>query len=676
MIKKSLTFLIAFFLVLNATWTYALTNTQKGAILENFKKKQYDLLFDSNLWNFSSEFVDIFKVSKKVNIYDNVWESNKKQREEIERKRLETLNKIQSLEEAIKQLDNDISNASKKVVNINKNIIKIKKEIEINNQTITLLKNKIEENTEILLDYLNYIYKKSNTVYEKDKVDNLKSILLNDQDISDIMNDLHFKWIIQLTWKKLIDNHRKYISDLYLNKVKLQKKEKELRSLRKMWIIERKILSDKKKYKERILSISKWKQTYYSKYINDKLKIEKKLQLKSFKEKIRFNTLKKEILKKYNCEFVDLSNEYTVKARALSAKCLNINKMIYSESKLEKSWKESTLEFLWPVEPRKWISAYFHDKWYKKDFWSEHEAIDIVAEQWTSIRAPADWYVVHIEPPTSEDYAYVAIKHFDWYMTVYGHVSDVLVKEFDFVKKWDVFAQTWWEFWTLGAWYITTWPHLHFEVFKDKHYIDPLTVLDLSYIQFTRLPEKYQFKFYSDFKKRRWYEFKNKTTNTRVFKLKWDTEIERQKYLINTYATTAFDDWQMWVDESLEWNIDPSFVMCIWLAETTLGVNLASPYNVWNVWNNDRWDRKHLKNARSWIYLIVSTLNNKYFSRYSHVDEMSWAWRRISELPSCKEKWTYCYATDTKNWHKNIIKCMSHLKWTYVPDDYNFRLNN
>ena len=675
MIKKIIKYCVVIFLITNIAWSYALTDSQKGTILNNFKKKQYDLLFDSNIWNFSNEFSDIFNISKKVDIYNNIWDSNKSRREEIEKKRLETLNKIESLEWSIKQLDKDIIDAWKRIQNINKNVIKVKKEIEINSQTINILKKKIKDNTEILLDYLVYIYKKSNTIYEDDKVDNLKSILLNDENISDLMNDLYFKWIIQVTWKKLIDNHRKYISDLYLNKIKLKRQELNLKSLRKMWIIQRKMLSDKKKYKERILTVSKWKQSYYSKYIKDKLKIERKLQLKSFKEKIRFNALRNDILKKYNCKFVDLSNEYTTEARSLSKKCLNINKMIYSEKKLDESWKKSNLNFIWPVEPTMWISAYFHDTSYKKDFWSVHEAIDIIAPQWTPIKAPADWYVVHITPPNSEDYAYVAIKHFDWYMTVYGHVSDVLVKEFDFVKKWEVFAQTWWEFWTLWAWYMTTWPHLHFEVFKNKHYIDPFTVLDLSHIQFSKLPEKYEFKFYSDFKKRRGYDFKKRDANSRIFKLVWNTEVERQKYLINNYAVPAFKNWQMWVDESLDWNIDPSFVMCIWLAETTLWRNLASAYNVWNVWNNDRWDRKILKNARSWVYLIINTLNNKYFDKYTHLNEMSWAWRKITGLSSCKDKWTFCYATDTENWHRNIIKCLSHLKWTYVPDDYNFRLN-
>ena len=673
MIKKRHIFSVLFLVLTPLTWTYALSESQKWAILDNFKKKQYDLLFESNLWDFSSEFSDIFNISKKVNLYENIWDSNKSQREEIQEKHLATLEKITSLEKSIKQLDEDIEATLERVDNINKSVIKVKREMDINARTIEILKNKIDENTEIMLEYLIYIYKKWNTIYEDDKVDNLKSILLNEENISDLLNDLYFKWIIQVTWKKLIDNHRKYIADLYLNKVKLWKQEWSLKTLRKMWIIEKKVLADKKAYKQRILDVSKWQQSFYKKYIYDKLEVEKSLQLKSFKEKIKFNAIRNDILEKYNCKFVDVSKN-TAESRALSWKCLNINKMIYSESQLDKSSRESFLEFSWPVEPNKWISAYFHDTEYTRDFGSVHDAIDIVTDQWTPIKAPADWYIVHIQPPNSEDYAYVALKHFDWYMTVYWHVSDVLVSEFDFVKKWEVFAQTWWEFWTLWAWYLSTWPHLHFEVFKDRQYVDPFTVLDLSYIQFSRLPSKYEFKFYNDFKKRRWYEFKKKTSNSRVFKLEWENEIERQKYLINTYATSSFRDWQMWVDESLEWNVDPSFVMCIWLAETTLWKHLASQYNVWNVWNNDRWDRKALQSPRAWVYLILHTLNNRYFKNYNTVWEMSWAWRIVLWLSSCREQWTYCYATDTQNWHNNVIKCMSHLKWDYVPDNYDFRI--
>jgi hypothetical protein len=37
-----------------------------------------------------------------------------------------------------------------------------------------------------------------------------------------------------------------------------------------------------------------------------------------------------------------------------------------------------------------------------------------------------------------------------------------------------------------------------------------------------------------------------------VFKLIGDTEIDRQKYLLNTYANPAFKDWNIWVEEAID----------------------------------------------------------------------------------------------------------------------------
>lgn len=663
MLKK--TRILIIFLLLPFAIVNALSENQKGAILDNFKQKQFDLLFESNLWDFSSEFSDIFDISKKADIYESIWDKVEVQRVEMESKNNELLTKIDSLEESIIQIDLDISNALIKVDKINKNVIQIKKEIEINEKTIVILKKKIDENMEILLEYLIYIYKKGNTAYEEEEIDNLKSILLNEENISDVINDLYFKWIIQVTWKKLIDNHRKYISELYLKKVQLDKQEANLKNLRKMWIIEKKILDDKKVYKERILEVSKWQQEFYQRYVYDKIAVEKRLQLKALVEKIKFDNVRKEILDKYGCEFVDVSQN-TAETRALSWKCLEINKMIFSESQLDEAIDDWYNFLSWPIEPDKWISSYFHDSEYKADFGSDHEAIDIISDQWSPIYAPADWYVIYIQPPETQDYAYIALKHYNWYITVYGHVSDILVNELDYVKKWEVFAQTWWEFWTLWAWFLTTWPHLHFEVYKDKEYIDPFSVLDLSYLEFSKLSEQYKYKYYADFRARRWYEYKNRSDNSKVFKLDWIDEIERQKSLISKYAVWTFNNWQMWVDESLDWNIDPSFVMCIWLAETTLWKYMKTPYNIWNVWNTDSWATTTFKDARSGLYWMIQTLNNKYLSQYSELNMLSRYWNKDLNKP--------IYASSADNWHNNIIKCLSHLKWTYVPDNYNFRL--
>jgi murein DD-endopeptidase MepM/ murein hydrolase activator NlpD len=51
-------------------------------------------------------------------------------------------------------------------------------------------------------------------------------------------------------------------------------------------------------------------------------------------------------------------------------------------------------------------------------------------------------YVYFINEPTQNGYGYMAIKHPNGFMTVYGHISEVLVKKFDFIEKGQVFAKS------------------------------------------------------------------------------------------------------------------------------------------------------------------------------------------------------------------------------------------
>ncbi len=653
-------FLFSFFSFL----IFALTNDQKWSILNNFKEKQYDLLFESKAWEITSEEKSLFNISKKINLYWNIEDNIYDARKNYENRMIENMEKISDLEEQIKFLEEDINDSSKRIWNINTKVIDVKKDIGFSNTTIDLLKNKIDENKKILLKYLVYLYKKWNMVsWDFNDIDNLKSIILKSNNISDIINDLYFKWLIQIAWKKLIDNHRDYISRLYIKKIDLEKQESLLKNLRKNLILNRKVINEKMDFKKELLSTTKWKQSLYEKFIGDKLELEKSIKLKAFSEKIKFESIKDWLLEKYWCEFVDIWKN-TVWLRTLSDTCLTLNKMIFAESKLKWFDTESNNVFSWPVNPIYGLSAYFHDGQYKELFWAAHDAIDIIIEQWSSIQAPADWYVMFIESPKTPDYSYLALKHSDWFVTVFWHLSKVLVEEYDYVTRWQIIAKTGWEYWTNWAWYITTWPHLHFEVYKDQKYVDPLVYLSLAELPYKYLDKKYNLKYMLDFKEKKWYDFNNLDKNTRVFKLDWNTEIERQKSLIDKYAAGVFRDWKMWVDEWLDGNIDPTFLMCIWLAETWLWRNMKTQYNVWNVWNTDSWATKQFLNARSWIYWMVKTLNNKYLWKYNAIKDLSRYWNVDWQI----------YASSPDHWHNNIIKCMTNVKWYYVPDNYNFRI--
>jgi hypothetical protein len=148
------------------------------------------------------------------------------------------------------------------------------------------------------------------------------------------------------------------------------------------------------------------------------------------------------------------------------------------------------------------------------------------------------------------------------------------------------------------------------------------------------------------------------------FFIAWNSEIERQKYILETYAGDAFNNWDIWTEEAVSWQIDPSFLICVWLAETWLGKHLKTGFNVWNIWNTDSWWTYSFDAPREWVYWMVKTLNNRYLRKYRSIDMLSRWWNK---------DWSI-YASSSKNWHNNVVKCLSALKWRFVEDDYKFRM--
>ncbi len=642
--------------------------TQAGKVLKNFKQLEKEMIFVSDALLLSEENKGILGNYKRLWVLWGIGDKIQSKRKYLEHQNRKIVSRVQSLEKTIAMMDEDIADLVTEVNGINTNIISAKDKIKANKQTIEVLQKRIKQNTQILLEYLEYLYKKGQYIKssENQDIDNLKTILLSGKNIDVILSDMYFKSLIQVTWQKLISKHRKFISQLYKTQIALKNDEQQLKALRKKLFLEKSVLDSKRMAKKRLLNATKGQERLYKKYISEKLAVERDIKVKELRERIRLNNTKKNLLTTYGCTFVDISSVENIVLSELSEKCLWINKIIYAESRLT-GVPIGNNPFSWPVEPFLWISAFFKDQEYKDEFDTDHDALDIVTPQGTDIRAPMDGYVIYIQPPVNSSYAYVAIKHSDNLVSLYGHVSKVLVGKYDFVKKWEVFAQSGGEYGTNGAGVLTTGPHLHFVVYKDKEYVDPLEYLNLSHIRFDSLPEKYAYKYYSDFKSRRWYDFSAKNKGKWRFHIKGDTEIERQKYLLNTYAVGAFRDWNVWVEESVSEGIDPSFVMCVWLAETTLGKYLKTPYNIWNVWNTDSGSTYSFSSAREGIHWMTTTFNNKYLSQYDEIRQLS----RYGNTNVGKP----IYASSDFNWHNNITKCMSHLKWYFIPDNYSFRLS-
>ena len=160
---------------------------------------------------------------------------------------------------------------------------------------------------------------------------------------------------------------------------------------------------------------------------------------------------------------------------------------------------------------------------------------------------------------------------------------------------------------------MTTGAHLHFEVWKndEKQAVDPLRYLTLKDLNPENLASRYLQKFISDV------VADTDSSDARrqiqdTFTIKGNSEIERQKYLIATYAAPSFRDWRMWFDEALAGGIDPSFLMCIGLSESSLGYHLKTAYNVGNIGNTDNGSTYTFSSPKEGIYWMTRTFNNKF----------------------------------------------------------------
>ncbi len=668
-VMKAWAYIVCSFIIMSLCFSIAfgLTPNSKWRILENFKLQEQEMIFESDTLLDDSD-KNVLSTYRKLWIYKNIAEKAKEKREYLEEQTEKITSRVNSLEDAVQEFDDDIEDLLEEINRINQEVIELKKKIEINKDKIAILQKKIAENNAVLLDYMVYLYKKWEYVSSDNDIDNLKTILLSGEKIDELVNDLYFKSIMQVTWQSLVQKHRDFVSKLYVQKLELQKTEKDLKAVRKAGIIEKNTLDDKRAAKQRLLDITKGQEELFKKYIEDQIEIERDIKVKELTEQIALNNTKKKLLEKHGCDFVDIWGAWDSQA-SLSDKCTDINKIIYAESRITKTVVENN-PLDWPVSPARGISAYFKDEGYIRELGTDHDALDIRVAQWTDIKAPMDGYVIFLQPPVNTGYAYVALKHSDGLVTIYGHINKSFVGKYDFVKKWEVFATTWGLYGTKWAWVLSTWPHLHFVVYEDQQYRDPLDYLDISYLDYSDLSVQYQYKYQSDFRSRKGTEYEDKKVDggTWVFKIIWDNEVERQRYLLDTYAVGDFRNWDLWVEESIAAKVDPTFVMCVGLAETTLGKYLKTPYNIGNVWNTDSGATITFPNARSGIHSMVKAFNNRYLSQYDEIRLLS----RYGNSDSSKP----IYASSSFNWHNNITKCMSHVKWVYVPDDFNFRITD
>lgn len=124
--------------------------------------------------------------------------------------------------------------------------------------------------------------------------------------------------------------------------------------------------------------------------------------------------------------------------------------------------------FLWPVRGR--LTSWFG--WRKDPFTGKrsfHNAVDIAAPYGSTITAPMAGKVIETgySPILGK---YVMMSHSGGWRTLYGHMSEILVSEGQYVSLGKAIG-------CIGTTGYSTGPHCHFEVIKNGSLVNPLNYL-------------------------------------------------------------------------------------------------------------------------------------------------------------------------------------------------------
>lgn len=388
-----------------------------------------------------------------------------------------------TLEEQLANIDDQIDLITAKLVDAIRQVVEKENQISLLFEEIEIREIALEYQKSLVRDYIRILYKEENNLFffDEDGSINAVKLLLADGSVGDNLRDLDYLNLLHETGIQLIDKLAEMHHDLEDKRVELAAKRFELEKLKNSLELEKEQLEMQKASKQDLLRITKGQEAIYSQLLEQTEKEQEEMiaDIRGLSDAVSF------IKKKIDEEGEDFDPEkYSLLLEERNKALLDFH-FDYA--------LPGDVDFVWPVEPNRGISAYFRDSSYYGVFGMQHNAVDIPIYQGSPVRASAD-AVVYTTRDNGYGYSYIILAHANGFMTVYGHMSAILVSEGQMIKQGAIIGLSGGMPGTLGAGYMTTGPHLHLEFLLNGTYVDPLKYLpleNLSEEHIERLPERY-----------------------------------------------------------------------------------------------------------------------------------------------------------------------------------------
>ncbi len=543
---------------------------------------------------------------------------------------LETRNEVVGIINDIEKTKDTLWASIKKIYFYQKDIISSVDKVKEIRTSLKETKNYVQK-------FAQFMYKINNEYYNTDgTLDELKLFIKSDGEISE-----------QLSNTALVETVMQKMNTL-LDTLTLQEKETitQIKTSNKNRTAIRKIVIE---YENRLKDLQEQR-----KFLGDYLTLYESNKVKMTKELANLFSTRSEVYGDITTTIADINDEkYTNAPFDIQKKLKELNT---TEAFAVRD--ENAAPLSWPLYPVIQISRYFWDANYKDKYKIPFNGIEIPAEQNSPLYAVDEGLVYKIANKDGIWLNWVLLIHKNNRMTVYLYPNKVIVQEWDIVRRWQIIWYSGWEPGTKGAGFVAGWPNLTFMVVEDGKIVNPIDYLDLSILQDkSKIPTGYKFRYLKD-------KYNLPRDMYAVKPLAGDSVEERRDTFLNTYAVGVYRQSTFWQDAS-EWtNIDVDVGICIAFAESSLWRNLTTSNNIGNVDNNDGGKRVSYSWPMVGARLIYTTLNNRYLWQYNILLDYNGYGN-----PDGKN-----YATSKYNWQNNVTKCLSMIKWYYVPDDFPVRI--
>ncbi len=475
-----------------------------------------DVLNDQYFINYQKTNSFLNALKSEISLNEDVLLSVNRQISETEDSLNKTKIKINSLEGQILNLDNQINDTLKIINNVTLQIDQKQNEIDELSYMIKQQGLAISDQKNMFLDYLKVIYFDQVDIGENldegNSFDSLR-LLFDEQDTADKLRGLRYNEALEKQGREIYEKISLLIDEQKLNQKKLEIKKQTLIILYKNLADQKTELELMKEAKNKLLEETKGQETIFQQLLDQSLRNQEEIlqQINTLRDNLVYV---QDRMNKLGDQFNP--NDY--------ANLLNVESGSYL---LQFLIGNGSAEFapIWPVNPDRGVSAYFKESSYYDVFRMQHNAVDIRAYQSTPVKAVADG-IVYKAKDNGYGYSYILIAHANGFMTLYGHISEILVREGQNINAGDIIGLSGGMPGSKGAGPYTTGPHLHFEVLKNGQNVDPLNYLNLAYLRLDSLPERYLSKAVGDKTKIRRMPVKVKNHNNITSDLITDLSID------------------------------------------------------------------------------------------------------------------------------------------------------